>query len=94
MNPKQKAESLWDSCIHSHIGAFTLTQEKKAIELIEKRLIEFEKETTQQTAEEILNILDEYDKDIDVVDNIQYTLGYDQALKDLKQEIKSKYWNM
>ena len=46
--PKEKAELLWDSCIHSHIGNFTLTQEKKAIELIEKKLIEFEKEERQR----------------------------------------------
>lgn len=57
-SPKEKAIELWDSCIHSHIGAFTLTQEKRAIELIEKKLKEFE----EQTRKEIEDKIDEGDK--------------------------------
>src|SRR3990167_543222 len=33
-----KPKEIWHNCIHKHIGSFTLTQEKRAIEDIKKYL--------------------------------------------------------
>ena len=37
---EELARKLWHNCIHKHIGSFTLTQEKQAIEDITKFLKE------------------------------------------------------
>ena len=39
--------------------------------------------------EEIIVFIDELDKDIEMLDNIQYDLGYEQALKDIKRFIEN-----
>lgn len=37
---KKLAKELWENCIHKYIGNFTLTQEKQALNAIEKYLKE------------------------------------------------------
>ena len=58
--------------------------------LMEKQdnILELNKQLADQR-QEIITFIDELDKDIEMIDNIQYNLGYEQALKDIKRFIEN-----
>ena len=54
-----------------------------------KKLDKYTKQALADQREEIIVFINELDKDIEMIDNIQYNLGYEQALKDIKRFIEN-----